>query len=87
MPKRMIIVITGIDGSGKTTIARHLLNLLLHRGYKARIVWVKSLHTLAYLIYKFFQKTWGTEYIINPNNIIVEHYTTPWMQKMGKLGH
>ena len=52
---------------------------------RAEKVWIKSLHTLAYLIYIFFTKTWGKEYIINPSGKIVEHYTTKWMKKLGKI--
>ena len=63
-----IIVITGVDGAGKSTIARLLKRELLLRGYNVRVVWVKSLHTLAYLIYFLFSKVKGKEYVKNPCN-------------------
>jgi len=81
----MILVLTGVDGSGKTTIAKELTKRLTARGYKVRLVWVKSLHTLAFLIYIFYRRIWGTEYIINPTRRIVEHYCTEWMKKLKAL--
>jgi len=80
-----IIAITGIDGAGKTTLAKKLATQLASRGYEVRVIWVKSLHTLAYLIYRLFRWAKGPEYIINPNNVVVEHYTTEYMRKMGRL--
>jgi len=80
-----MITLTGIDGSGKTVIARAIATLLLKRKLKVKILWVKSLHTLAYLVYCFFRKTWGIEYVLNPKSKVVEHFTTQYMEKMGKL--
>ena len=80
-----IIAFTGVDGSGKTIIARTIATLLLKRRFKVKILWIKSLHTLAYLTYCFFRKTWGIEYVINPKNKTIEHYATQYMGKMGKL--
>jgi len=80
-----VIVITGVDGAGKSTIARLLKRELLLRGYNVRIVWVKSLHTLAYLTYLLFSKVKGKEYVKNPCNKVVEHYVTTWMKKLGKV--
>ena len=80
-----IIAFTGVDGSGKTIIARTIATLLLKRKLKVKILWIKSLHTLAYLTYCFFRKTWGIEYVINPKNKTIEHYATQYMGKMGKL--
>jgi len=81
----LIIVLTGVDGSGKSVVARELAKHLRRKKVKVRIVWVKSLHTLAYLIYRFYRKFWGIEYIINPRNRIVEHYTTAWMKRLGTI--
>ena len=86
MNKGIIIVLSGIDGSGKSTISRKLSKSLIKNfNLKTRIVWVKSLHTLAYLIYVLFRKMWGIEYIVNPKGKITEHYTTKWMKKLGPL--
>jgi len=51
-----MITLTGIDGSGKTVIARAIATLLLKRKLKVKVLWIKSLHTLAYLTYCFFKK-------------------------------
>ena len=82
---KKMITLTGIDGSGKTVIARTIATLLLKRRFKVKILWIKSLHTLAYLTYCFFRKTWGIEYVLNPRNRVVEHFVTQYMGKMGKL--
>jgi len=84
--KGIIVILSGIDGSGKSTISRKLSkDLIRDFNLETRTVWVKSLHTLAYLIYTLFRKTWGTEYIINPSGKITEHYTTKWMKKLSPL--
>ena len=57
MKRPRLIVITGIDGSGKTTIARLLTKQLRSEDIKTRYVWIKSLHTLAYLLSRVFVRT------------------------------
>jgi len=43
----------GPDGAGKSTHARLLLSFYLARGRKARKVWIRANHSLAYLLSKF----------------------------------
>ena len=69
-----LIVFTGIDGSGKTTIARSSVAFLRAKGYKTRYVWIKSLHTLAYVISVFFVILKGHQVIINPNKIPIRRF-------------
>jgi len=80
-----IIAVTGVDGSGKTTIARMLALHLSSRGFRVKVVWVKSLHTLAYLVYRLMRALWGAEYVVNPSGVVVEHYATRYMAGMGGL--
>lgn len=54
--KRLHIIIFGPDGSGKSTQARLLAAYLMTCGFKVRIVWIKSFHTLAYLLSRLYQK-------------------------------
>jgi len=44
------IIFFGPDGSGKTTQAEMLVNLLNRNGVKTRKLWLRSLHTLAFVI-------------------------------------
>lgn len=40
--EKVLICFTGVDGSGKTTHARHLLRFLLKKGYSSKYVWAAS---------------------------------------------
>jgi len=80
-----IVAVTGVDGSGKTTVARLAAHYLASRGVPVRVVWVKSLHTLAYLVYRLFRAAWGVEHVVNPRGIVVEHYVTRYMARMRGL--
>jgi len=51
-----LISIFGPDGSGKSTQARILARDLIIRGFKVKIVWIKSCHTIAYLLSKIYEK-------------------------------
>ena len=46
----------GPDGAGKTTQARLLIGDIAAEGYKVRLAWVRSVHTLAFLIWNIFRK-------------------------------
>jgi len=81
----LIVVLTGVDGCGKTVVSRYLILSLMKKSCNVRVVWVKSLHTLAYLVYMFFRRVWGVEYVINPRKIIIEHYVTSWIRKLRGL--
>jgi thymidylate kinase len=56
------IYIFGPDGSGKTTQVEILYSYLKHHGVKVRLVWIKSQHSLAFIITRIFKK-------ITPNNV------------------
>jgi thymidylate kinase len=47
---RLFISIFGPDGSGKSTQARILAGQLVLQGLDVQIVWIKSYHTLAYIL-------------------------------------
>jgi len=40
--KKVLICFTGVDGSGKTTHAKHLLRFLQEKGYSSKYVWAAS---------------------------------------------
>jgi len=65
------IAISGIDGTGKTTLANYLVRDLELRGYQTRLVWIKSEHTFAYLISRILIALGWRRRISNPNGIIV----------------
>ena len=72
-----LIVITGFDGSGKTTIAKLLVKSLKSKGYRTKYVWIKSLHTLAYLISRIFESQGWHRLVKNPNEIVVSRFELP----------
>jgi thymidylate kinase len=51
---KLLISIFGPDGSGKSTQARLLAMYLASQGFKAKIVWIKSFHTLAYVLSRLY---------------------------------
>jgi thymidylate kinase len=52
----LLISIFGPDGSGKSTQARLLARYLASQGFKVKIVWIKSFHTLAYVLSRLYWK-------------------------------
>jgi thymidylate kinase len=80
-----IIVLTGIDGSGKTTIANRLLKYLRHKGKKTCYVWIKSLHSLAYIISVVFERTYLSKTLINPNGITIKRFDPTALKPLHKL--
>jgi thymidylate kinase len=51
-----IIIFFGPDGSGKTTQAGLLSDQLKSRGFSVKQIWMRSLHTLAFLISRIAQQ-------------------------------
>jgi len=68
------IVISGIDGSGKTTLAYWLVKYLRSKGYRAKYVWIKSKHTFAYLISQILEPLGWQRTFRNPNGIIISRF-------------
>ena len=56
MKRGYLISIYGLDGAGKTTQVNLLAKELRKLGFKTKIVWIKSSHTLAFLLIKLFEK-------------------------------
>ena len=79
------INVTGIDGSGKTTMARFLTKQLRSEDVKTRYVWIKSLHTLAYLISRIFESRGWHRLVKNPNNTIVSRFELPNSRSAEKI--
>jgi len=69
-----LVAITGIDGSGKTTIAGCLIKHLTSKGYRTKYVWIKSLHSFAYLLSNFLKLLLGPQVTANPNKVDVERF-------------
>jgi len=63
----LFVSIFGPDGSGKSTQARILADYLFSRGSKVKIVWIKSYHTLAYVLSRIYGS-------LSPNSITVNAY-------------
>lgn len=54
--KKPLILLSGPDGSGKTTLAVALKKDLENKGYKVKITWIRGTHTIAYLMTVFLKK-------------------------------
>ncbi len=59
MPLKPLILLTGPDGSGKTTISHGLRALFETQGVKVRIVRLRGTHTLAYVLMRFMRDVTG----------------------------
>lgn len=56
----------GPDGAGKSTQVEILTGILCQRGIQARKYWVRSPHTVAFLLWKLFVKIGFYRAVINP---------------------
>jgi GT2 family glycosyltransferase/thymidylate kinase len=68
------IIISGLDGSGKTTLANSLFEYLRSKGYKTKYVWIRSPHTFAYLISRILIRLGWHQNFRNPNGIAVSRF-------------
>lgn len=71
------INITGMDGSGKTTIANLLAKQLRFENVKTKYVWIKSLHTVAFFVSQIFIFRGWYRLVKNPNNTTVSRFELP----------
>ncbi len=53
---RKIIVLSGPDGVGKSTIIKILKTYLIKRGEDVRTCWMRGSHTFAWILGKFLSK-------------------------------
>jgi glycosyltransferase involved in cell wall biosynthesis/thymidylate kinase len=72
-----LIIVTGMDGVGKTTLAQWLTSDLDAKGLKSKYVWMRYQHTLAYFIMKILQKLSFKNTFTNPNGIKVTRFQIP----------
>ena len=74
MKKPRCITISGLDGSGKTTLANWLVEYLKSKGYKTKYVWIRSPHTFAYLISRILLHLGWRRTFRNPNGIAISRF-------------
>jgi len=74
---RVLIVMFGMDGSGKTLMAKLVAAKLRSRGKKVRIIWLKSVHTIAYLMSLVLMRAGSWETIVNPRGHTVRRLRIP----------
>ena len=74
MRRIRFIVFTGVDGSGKTTLAKLLVNHLKSEDHRVLYVWIKSLHLLAFYISRIFETFNRFEIIVNPKDVVVRRF-------------
>jgi energy-coupling factor transporter ATP-binding protein EcfA2 len=68
------VIFTGVDGSGKTTLAKLLVTYLRKKKGRVLYVWIKSLHLLAYYISRIFEISNRFELIVNPNGMLIKRF-------------
>jgi len=68
------IIISGLDGSGKTTLANSVVEYLRSKGYKTKYVWIRSPHTFAYLISRILIRLGWHRTFRNPNGITISRF-------------
>jgi len=68
------IAISGLDGSGKTTLANSLAEYLRSKGYKTKFVWIRSPHTFAYLISRILIRLGWHQTFRNPTGIVISRF-------------
>ncbi len=79
------IIVTGVDGSGKTTIAKFLVAHLKTRGYRTKGVWIKSLHTLAYIISLVLGRGEYGHFAENPGGVVITRFQPADYKSLGRL--
>jgi hypothetical protein len=72
MPIPRFIHFFGPDGSGKSTQVKLLVRKLKSRGIRVRKCWVRSPHTLAFILWKFLVKIGFYRSVLNPFGIAVK---------------
>lgn len=63
----------GPDGSGKSTHVNILFNTLRKRDIKVKKCWVRSPHTLAFLLWRFLIKIGFCRIVLNPLGVAFEY--------------
>jgi thymidylate kinase len=58
-----ILALSGPDGTGKTSCAKFMANFLSRNGYHVKRVWIKNVHSIAFLLITFLGK-------LSPNHVI-----------------
>ncbi len=83
----MRICIAGVDGSGKTLLARGLCYKLVLRRSRCWIHWVKGIHGPAYLLKSLYllSPMLSHEYIINPTGVKIRRFRYRFLRKMKPL--
>lgn len=74
MKNSSCIIISGLDGSGKTTLANSLVKYLRSKGYETKYVWIRSPHTIAYLISRILMRLGWNLTFRNPKGMIISRF-------------
>lgn len=68
------IIITGIDGTGKSTLTNSLIQYLRFKGYKSKYVRIRYQHTIAYLISRILIFLGWFRTFRNPNGVLISRF-------------
>jgi len=58
-----VLAFSGPDGTGKTSCANLMVSLFSRNGYSVKRIWVKNVHSVAFLLTAFLGK-------LSPNNVV-----------------
>jgi len=62
----MIVLFVGPDGAGKTTQTELLIKYLRTRGLNVRSVWIRAVHTVAWVLSRYLEDRGFVRVMINP---------------------
>jgi thymidylate kinase len=74
MKEPKFLTITGLDGSGKTTLANNIIEYYKARGYKYKYVWMRHRHTLAYLLMRLLMFLGWKRNFKNANGVEITRF-------------
>ena len=80
-----LVMVTGIDGSGKSTLTKLLVKQLKMRNYRVSYVWIKSLHSFVFLVNSFLKTVTLEKPVLNPHGVIISRFEPTDYRALNRL--
>jgi len=87
--KSIVIALSGPDGTGKTSCTKLLSIILRKKGIIVRHVWIKHVHTIAYILVKLLEVINNKHVVRSTSGTFVTHTIAgysklwPWIEVLG----